>query len=84
MAHQLIECLLCPCDYGNYARGMLFQFQQKANQFLPELEDEAFYSYYKILIRALVGVCLASILLTLWHFFIWGSGRGHRIFYNVE
>lgn len=69
MAHQLIECLLCQCEYGNYARSMLFQFQQKANEFFPELEDEEFYGYYKVLVAVLAGVCLLTVLLTVWHFF---------------
>lgn len=68
MAHRLIECLFCKCEDGNYARQLLFQFQQKTNEFFPDLEDETFYIYYKILIYTMLFTGLFTVSLSLWHF----------------
>lgn len=68
MAHRLIECLFCKCEDGNYARQLLFQFQQKTNEFFPDLEDETFYIYYKILINTMLFTGLFTVSLSLWHF----------------
>lgn len=68
MGHRLIECLLCHCENGNSAREALFQFNRKANEYFPSLEDETFYVYYKLLITTLLGIGLFTVVLSLWHF----------------
>ena len=54
---QLIECLLCECENGHYARGMLFQGFEQA--------DGTVLFFYKVLIFTL----LATLCLSVWHFY---------------
>lgn len=68
MAYRLIQCLFCNCEDGHYARQILFQCQQKANEFFPHLEDETFFVYYKVLITTLLLIGGFTISLSLWHY----------------
>lgn len=68
MGHRLLECLFCQCENGNLARELLFQFQRKANEYFPDLEDETFYIYYKLLMGTMLGIGLFTVLLSLLHF----------------
>lgn len=64
-AHRLIHCLLCHCERGIKAHGILGDLQ--TDELFPGLEDESFFVYYKVLIYTMVGVGVFIVLLTLWH-----------------
>lgn len=66
---RLLGCLFCNCDKGKYARQLLFELGRRANDYLPDLEDEQFFTYYKVLTSSLVGLGLFTLALSLWHYY---------------